>query len=230
MIIRAIWWNGTTIPNFEPFSMPAPKPTRIYRITHFRNIPWILDHGVCCRTGPQQDPNFVNIGIRDLIERRAARLVPIPPGGCLHDYVPFYFAPHSVMLYKIFTDQVAGVRAKQEDLVFLVSSIERLLELQLLFLYTNGHAFPENTRYYSDQKDLDKLDWPTILGRDFKKRMNDPDHFRRYQAECLVHRQVPLAALLGFACKGQACAEFLEQAVTECGRSVRIVRKPEWFF
>jgi hypothetical protein len=71
--------------------MPIPKPSYIYRITHFRNVPWILDHGLHCRRSHTQDPNFINIGNRELIDKRAMRIVAVPPGGVLNDYVPFYF-------------------------------------------------------------------------------------------------------------------------------------------
>ncbi len=210
--------------------MPAPKPTIIYRITHYRNVPWILDHGIHCRTSPEQDPNFVSIGNKDLIDRRNTRAVAIAPGGFLNDYVPFYFAPHSMMLLNIHTGRVEGVKAKQEDIVFLVSSVEKLAEQKVQFIFTDGHAVPWNTEYFTDPADIEKLAWEMILSRDFKKRLDDPDRQRRYQAECLVHRHVPLTALLGIACKDQTRADFLQQAVTERGGTVRMVRKPQWYF
>jgi hypothetical protein len=41
------------------------------------------------------DPDFRNIGNADLISKRETRQVPIPPGGMLSDYIPFYFTPWS---------------------------------------------------------------------------------------------------------------------------------------
>ena len=75
----------------------------IFRITHKDNLPWILDNGVHCRKSPKQDPNFVNIGIPDLIEKRHLHPVAAPPGGTLSDYIPFYFTPLSMMAYNIYT-------------------------------------------------------------------------------------------------------------------------------
>lgn len=210
--------------------MPAPKPAIIYRITHYKNVPWILDHGIHCHASPEQDPNFVAIGNKDIIDRRSTRPVPVPPGGCLNDYVPFYFASHSMMLLNIHTGRVEGVKARQEDIVFLVSSVEKLTEQRLPFIFTDGHAVPRNTNYLTDPADLEKLDWTTIRSRDFKKRLDDPDRQRRYQAECLVHRQVPLTALLGLACKDQTGADFLQQAVTERAQTVTIAQKPLWYY
>ena len=39
------------------------------------------------------------IGMRHIKERRARKIVPIVPGETLADFVPFYFAPRSPMLY-----------------------------------------------------------------------------------------------------------------------------------
>lgn len=210
--------------------MSPPKPTIIYRITHYRNVPWILDHGVHCRTSPEQDPNFINIGNKDLIDRRASRSVLIPPGGCLNDYVPFYFTPHSIMLYNIHTGRVEGVAVKQEDIVIIVSSLEKLIECKLPFVYTDGHAFPWNTEYYDDVSSLERLDWSTILSGDFKKRLDDPDRQRRYQAECLVYHHLPLEAVLGVVCKEQSYVDSLQQEVTKRGSSVKITKRTQWYY
>ena len=69
----------------------------VFRITHRENVPWILDNGMYARNGAKFDPNCRNIGNVDLIDKRARRKVPIPPGGTLSDYVPFYFTPYSII-------------------------------------------------------------------------------------------------------------------------------------
>ncbi len=57
----------------------------------------------------------------DLIEKRTAHTVPIPPGGSLGDYVPFYFTPWSIMLYNIKTGY-NGV-PRQGRVAIVVSSL-----------------------------------------------------------------------------------------------------------
>jgi hypothetical protein len=80
-----------------------PENGLIFRIAHIDNVPWILDHGLHCRNTPERDPNYVEIGNPELIQKRTHRVVPIPPGGVLSDYIPFYFTPHSPMLLNIKT-------------------------------------------------------------------------------------------------------------------------------
>jgi ssDNA thymidine ADP-ribosyltransferase, DarT len=210
--------------------MPVPQPTLIHRITHCANLPWILEHGVCCRATENQDPNFVNIGDRDLIARRETRAVEIHPGGHLSNYVPFYFSPHSVMLYKIHTGEVPGCTARQKEIIFLVSSIQRLQERSLTFLFTDGHASPRNTQYFSDPKDLEQLDWGTIRSKDFKKRLEDPDRSRRYQAECLVYERVPLEALLAVGCRDTTCLNIVKEKIQCVVNGIKVVVRPGWYF
>ena len=67
----------------------------IFRITHRDNVPWILENGMHARNGARFDAWCRNIGNIDLIDKRLRRAVPVPPGGTLSDYVPFYFTPRS---------------------------------------------------------------------------------------------------------------------------------------
>ena len=66
-----------------------PEKAMIFRITHRKNVNWLLRNGLRCANSDVRDPEFVNIGNPDLIAKRRSREVPIPPGGTLADYVPF---------------------------------------------------------------------------------------------------------------------------------------------
>src|SRR5687768_4190447 len=81
-----------------------PEKALIFRIVHIDNVRWILKNGgLYCRNSGKRDPKYVNIGDPELIQKRAVRTIPIPPGGTFSDYVAFYFTPFSVMAYKIKT-------------------------------------------------------------------------------------------------------------------------------
>ena len=72
----------------------------IWRLTHRANIPWLFQHGLHCASARIRAPAFVAIGNPDLIQQRRNRRVPIPPGGTLADYVPFYFTPFSYPAFR----------------------------------------------------------------------------------------------------------------------------------
>jgi hypothetical protein len=112
----------------------------IFRITHRDNIPWILANGLHCRNSNRLDPNFVSIGNASLINDRQRVIVRSPPGGTLSDYIPFYFTSHSVMLYNIKTGYRGVQQRRNDEIVILVSSLPKLIEDQITFVFTDQHA------------------------------------------------------------------------------------------
>src|SRR5271166_6859108 len=128
----------------------GPEAAHIFRITHVSNVPWILDYGLHCKSSPVADPNFVPIGMPDLIQRRTTRTVPCGPGGTLGDYVPFYFTPWSVMMLNIKTGYNNVIKRPNSEIVILVSSLPKLQETGTRFVFTNGHAYLQESDYFED--------------------------------------------------------------------------------
>ena len=104
----------------------TPEKALIFRMTHIANVPWILDHGLHCRSSEIRDPNFCEIGNPDLIDKRARRVLPIAPGGTLSDYVPFYFTPATPMLLNIKTGYNGIRQTPMPEIAIFVSSVRRL--------------------------------------------------------------------------------------------------------
>ena len=77
-------------------------PTVVTHFTHVDNLPLMIQHGLLSDTAGRSSNVLVvevsNLGIKD---QRRDRDVPVPPGGAVADYVPFYFAPRSPMMYSI---------------------------------------------------------------------------------------------------------------------------------
>jgi hypothetical protein len=95
--------------------------TKVYHITDKTNLPTILHHqGLYSKNKAKSlDMNHRNIAYEGIQERRAGITVPITPDGTLHDYVPFYFAPRSPMLYAIKFGRITGYNGCQEDIIYL---------------------------------------------------------------------------------------------------------------
>jgi hypothetical protein len=151
-----------------------PEKALIFRIVHVANVPWILQHGMHCRSAANQDQNYVNIGSASLVDKRSRRVVPIPPGGTLSDYVPFYFTPFSIMTFNIKTGYCGITKRDNTDIIIFVSSIHRLRKLRLSFVFTNQHAYSIDTMFYSEIEDLQNIDWTLLQNRDFKTNDADP--------------------------------------------------------
>ena len=101
----------------------TPERGLLFRITHVRNLPWLLANGMPSSSGATADPNFVAIGNPDLIEKRRRQAVPLPPHGMLADYVPFYLTPKSPMLLNIKTGWKGITRRSNAEIAVLVSSV-----------------------------------------------------------------------------------------------------------
>lgn len=202
----------------------------IFRITHIANVPWILDHGVHCRSSGLFDPGFREIGNPDLIGKRASRVVPVSPGGTLSDYVPFYFTPFSPMLFNIKTGYNGMKQTPMPDVVILVTSVHKLVELGLPFVITDRHAYLQAAQYANDAVGLGMIDWQSLRARDFKRDPDKPEKMERYQAETLVHRQVPLEALLRIVCHGETQKAQIDAELTRRRRIMKLVVTPDWYF
>ncbi len=177
-----------------------PDPVLLYHITHLDNLPGILRAGClhCYRQMSDGGLHPVNIAYPGIQDRRATTSVPIGPGGVLHDYVPFYFAPRSPMLYALHRNQVEGYSGGQVPIVHLVTSVARLTETGHQFVYTDGHATMVFSRFFADVADLDQIDWPVMQERYWNDTPEDPDRKRRRQAEFLVYSRVEWPAMIGF--------------------------------
>ena len=211
----------------------TPEKALIFRITHRRNVPWILKNGLWSRNSGHLDPHFVTIGNTELIENRVNKPVPIPPGGVLSDYVPFYFTPYSPMLLNIVTGRNVQRRDKPE-LVVLVSSLHDVAKANRPFVFTDRHAY---LYYVSEDNYSDRLEdlatmipWDLLQKRDFRHDTEHPDRSERYQAEALVHEHLSAAALLGIVTYDEQTAGVIRSCANEEGLDMNVHANPNWFF
>jgi hypothetical protein len=201
----------------------------IFRITHIDNLPWILRNGLWCLSSANFDRNFVSIGNPDIIKKRSTKCVPVPPGGVLADYVPFYFTPCSMMLFNVITGY--GVpRRDKDEIITLVSSIPRLQSNGVECVFTDKHALVAYAQFFSELAQLSVVDWDLLRARDFARSDADPGKGDRYQAEALAYRNVPVAALLGMACYSEISRARAESMIRDAGIDLRVIVKREWFF
>jgi hypothetical protein len=70
----------------------------------------------------------------------------VRPRGAVGEYVPFYFAPRSPMLFRIQRGGVEGVSSDPSRLAYVVSSTEAVLEAGLAYVFTDGNAAAAFTR------------------------------------------------------------------------------------
>jgi hypothetical protein len=159
----------------------------------------------------------------------------------LHEYVPFYFATHTPMLYVQYTNRI------QEEIVII--EVRRSILTAPRVIFTDGNASmqqlskfgteqvfirpatklnsscyreykPQNiplggnsnrSDFYSDISFLKQLDWNIINGRDFR----EPERKRIKQAEVLVPDRVPLENMEGISVSTMSMAERVNTLIKE---------------
>ena len=201
----------------------------IFRITHRDNVPWILEHGLHAGTSKVLDPNFRNIGNPDLIGKRTQRVVAIGPGGTLSDYIPFYFTPFSIMMLNIHTGHNVK-KVPNEEIVILVSSLHRIAEMGIRFVFTDQHAYPVTASYFTDMSELERIDWALLNRKDFKHDPDDPGKKERYQAEALIWQHLPEEGLLGICSYTEAVDAGIKTELAKRKIAMQTIVQRSWYF
>jgi hypothetical protein len=207
-----------------------PEKALIWRIVHRDNVAWILDNNLHSANSGVIAPNYEVIGNRDLIGRRLHRQVPIAPGGVLGDYVPFYFTPFSPMMYNIHTGRGEVTQRRNEEIVILVSSLRKINDLGIPFVFTDRHAYTPLAEFYNEVNQLDRVDWPLLQQRNFQRNPDDPVQIERYQAEALIYQQCPVEGLLGIVCYTDELKLELEREISQRGLNLDVHKLPKWYF
>ena len=173
------------------------KPTTIwlYRITHITNLEHILLHGLVTAHSPDTNPTFIQIGDNTLIDYRKDLDAPVPPGGKLSEYIPFYLGPRSPMLYQIATGYEGVKRFAQEEIIYLISSLPKIKEEGLVYFFSDGHVRSKTSIKYTRDEDFDLLDWTAIYATDWRPDETDLRRKQKKQAEFLVKHHVPFRCI-----------------------------------
>jgi hypothetical protein len=212
--------------------------TPIYHITNINNLSSIIQTGGlwCDSERIQRRFDCVGIAHENLKARRARTSVrnragqSIAAGGVLADYVPFYFASRSPMLYSIHTNNVAGYAGGQVDVIYLVSTVEQVEAGDRPWCFTDGHAVEAMTDIFATTELLDKIDWGVIGSWSWKNQEDDLDRKRRKQAEFLVHRSFPWEWFHRIGVVDQRRAQRVTEIITEANHQPEVVIERDWYY
>lgn len=151
--------------------------------------------------------NYQNIAHAGAQGARAVRTVPNPPGGLVHDFVPFYFAPRSPMLFAINGGRVAGCPWRQADIVHFETTVQNVVGLGQPFVFYDRNATLAFSIAYTDLSHLDtavawdllteapQLDGYCKFWQSNAANARHADRMERRQAEFLVRDNTPLSCM-----------------------------------
>jgi hypothetical protein len=163
-------------------------------------------------------------------ERRRRVTVPVPPGGVVGDYVPFYLAPRSPMLAANHYGNVEGRSTGQDGIVYLVTTLERVSPLEGVVL-ANKHparrpAFTADLGLFDDPV---FIDWDVMFDPFFTSE-SDTERPERRQAEVLVHGEVPLTSFQGLAARTPSDLADARAACEDSLPGWHFNDRPDWYF
>lgn len=207
----------------------TPENGLIFRITHIDNVPWILEQGLHCASSSTQDPNFVSIGNKDLIGKRASRPIGVGPGGTLNDYIPFYFTPYTPMFDNILTGYSGATRRDRSEIAILKTSLPKVAQAGIAVLVSDRHALLRAAVIRPSLDHLLARDWSRIQARNYRYDPEDPERFERYQAEALIHRHLPACELQRLVCYRRDQAQRLQELATSLALPLKVSHDPDWY-
>jgi hypothetical protein len=206
-------------------SIPS-DPIWLYRITHIDNLPHILEYGLVTSHSPHNNKHFRQIGDLTMIATREDLEAPDPPGGKYSEYVPFYFGPRSPMLYQIATGWEGIEKIPQEEIIYMVSSFQKVTDLQLPYFFTDGHARAKTSEKFTDPVDLVKLDWAAIRAKQWANDDQDLRRKEKKQAELLVKGYVPMEGIEHLAVFSYAAQRKVLDLVRAAGKNLEVKVDP----
>jgi ssDNA thymidine ADP-ribosyltransferase, DarT len=223
--------------------LPPRRPLRIFHITAIPNLVGIakskklLANAVLQKRKMQHE----NIAYQGAQGKRATKLVAQSPGGVIHDYVPFYFAPRSPMLRTIDGGNVDNCPYRQADIAHLVTTVEAIVESELPYVFYDYNATLDIATCYSDLKDLNKIDWPLFYEQPcmdgycqfWNSRVDNPKWVLRKetrQAEFLVHKSVPLDLISGVGVYSEGKAAQVREVFEDAEIKIPVEVKTAWYY
>ena len=205
----------------------------IMHFTHIKNLPGIFAAG-CLQADSLVDRSSalkVEAADLDIKAVRKRVQVPLAPYGCVADYVPFYFAPRSPMLYKLAKSGVANYTDGQDPLVYLVSSAETVASNGATFLFTDGNCASTVTQYSNDLALLESaVDWEVMRAYMWANTADDPDRMRRRMAEFLVHQRLPVGCLSEVTVRHDTIKQQVNELLRAYSVDLPVRVRSGWYF
>ncbi len=222
----------------------TPNSIRLFHITAIDNLADICQAAslLCKSNGVAQGIQYQNIAHSGAQGARASREVLDPPGGRIHDFVPFYFAPRSPMLSAIHNGRVVGCDYKQEDILHFETTVARATQPGQDFIFYDRNA----TLLFSEANtDIDllpsKIAWDLLtedpqLDGFCKYFFNKPsdakyiDRMERRQAEFLVKQSVPLICMTKIGVINEEKAQIVCAILADYGVELNVEIMNDWYF
>lgn len=211
------------------------QPTVVAHFTRVEHLASVIEHGLLSDTAAHEMGLLTTeVGNPRIKDQRRQQAVPMLPGGVVADYVPFYFAPRSPMMYAISRGNVPTYTGGTKRLVYLLSTLECLHELGHKTLLTDRNAALSYTAYRAfdpaDPINDDFIDWGLMSNDYWNNTPEEPQRVERRMAEALVHKRVAWGAITRIGTQSKVVAAEVRAFLASAQSSVPVDVRPKWYF
>ena len=222
-----------------------PRPIRLFHITAIDNLALICQQGaLLSKTKSEQlGLHYHNIAHGGAQGTRSNKSVNNPPGGLIHEFVPFYFAPRSPMLSAIHHGKVQNCHYDQTDIIYFETTIEIAYQNGLQdFVFYDRNATLDYSQCFTDLKLLSSsVDWATMTSspqldgfcKYFFDNPNDQryvDRMEKRQAEFLIKEQMPLSWVTRIGVINQAKLQEVNAILVKNNVNLNVEVMTDWYF
>lgn len=216
--------------------------TPLFHITAIDNLKDIINSRALFSKNKVDKLNlkYGNIAHNHIQENRHSTI--LFNGYTLHDYIPLAFAPLSPMLNALHKGKIADCTYKQDDIVYLVTSANKLTNLK--FIFTDVHPLSKPVNIYHRLNDLRNVDWeiffeePCITGKYAKfwldKIVPDKpkwmDRKRKRMAEFLVYDSLPWNLIDILVVKNEAAKTKVETILKQFKDTKQVKVIEDWYY
>jgi tetratricopeptide (TPR) repeat protein len=177
----------------------------LYHMTHKSNLGNILQNGLLSHnTAHSRGLTKTDISDEKVNRRR----------NTVHGFVPFYFNPKNPMLYK---------RRNIQSEIIILCIDRNLLQKELKF--TDGNAASSSTKFYSNIKDLEKLNW-SIINSEYWSDFVDGKRIRC--SEILIPNEVKTDSIEKIYCNNSETEDYIKDKVR--GFEIEVAVNQDFYF
>jgi hypothetical protein len=206
--------------------------TKVYHFTHIGNLTSVV------RTGLEADSQVGQRLVREVGEprikqMRRSRVVDVGVGGVVGDYVPFYFAPRSPMLYSIWRRNVPSFADDSHDFVYLCSTLATLKTTGCEVVLSDRNAVYQYATLSHDPAVWFQdgfIDWELMKATMWNNTPQESDRMERRMAECLVHERVPWNAITDVGVYSDGHAVQVADIIEGHRHAPPVIVRPGWYF
>lgn len=198
--------------------VPPNFDRQVLHFTHMENVRQIFTDGAIFADSviAQAAREPIQCADQGIKARRRTMPVKVAPFGVVADYVPFYFAARSPMMYSIWRGNVRTYGRSADELVYFFTTVRLISESGISWVTSDGNCATLTTDHYNDWTHGEAaIDWNVMQARIWKDTDEDGDRKRRRSAELLVHRAFPVSLVSGIVVKNETVAREVRQWVPQ---------------